>query len=83
MGRVIKTNLTKYTNPNLASGAKKAVLANIMEYLNGEEFVRIVTAPTIYKSPDFVLQMETDSGFGVTAVEYSPTSMPARYLCKL
>lgn len=82
MGRVIKTNLSKYANPNLAPGAKNAVLASIMEYLNGEEFVRIVTAPTMYKSPNFVLQLETDSGFGGATVEYSPTSVSSRYVCK-
>lgn len=65
-------NLGKYANPNLAQGPKKAVLASIMEYLNGEEFVRIVTAPTNYKSPDFVAQVEQDTG----ALEVNYSSAP-------
>lgn len=77
MGRIIKKNLGQYANPNLAQSAKTAVLASIMEYLNGEEFVRIVTAQLAYKSPDFV--MSTEQELGVMGVEYSPTN--TRHRC--
>lgn len=77
MGRVIKTNLGKYANPKLAQSAKAAVLASVIEYLNGEEFVRIVTAPLTYKSPDFVSSTEVE--LGVMGVSFSPTN--ARQRC--
>lgn len=77
MGRVIKKNLGQYANPNLAQSAKAAVLASMMEYLNGEEFVRIVTAPLAYKSPAFVQSTEQD--LGVMGIEYSPTNANQRY----
>lgn len=70
---MIKTNLGKYANPNLAQGAKAAVVASIMEYLNGEEFVRIVTAQTSYSSPDFVIQVQEE--LGITAIDYQATAM--------
>lgn len=76
MGRVIKTNLGKYANPKLAQSAKAAVLASVVEYLNGEEFVRIVTAPLSYKSPDFV--SSTEAELGVMGVSFSPTSVRQR-----
>lgn len=70
---MIKTNLGKYANPKLAQGAKGAVLASVVEYLNGEEFVRIVTAPVSYQSPDFVLAMgEEQAAMGVV---FSPTNL--------
>lgn len=72
MGRVIKTNLGKYANPKLAQGAKAAVLASVVEYLNGEEFVRIVTAPLNYTSPDFV--GATEAELGAMGVKFSPTN---------
>lgn len=73
---MIKTNLGKYANPNLAQGAKAAVLASITEYLNGEEFVRIVTAPVNYKSPDFVASTERNTES--IGIKYSPTAPPQR-----
>lgn len=85
MGRVIKTNLGKYANPKLAEGTKVAVLASVVEYLNGEEFVRIVSAPLTYQSPDFVRAMEEDQEpMGVTL---SPTKTKRcqrlyRYKCQ-
>lgn len=73
MGRVIKTNLGKYANPKLAQGAKGAVLTSVVEYLNGEEFVRIVRAPVSYQSPDFVLAMgEEQAAMGIA---FSPTNV--------
>lgn len=74
---MIKTNLGKYANPNLAQGAKVAVLATITDNLNGEEFVRIVTAPLNYASPDFITFTEQE--VGGAGVNYSPTVAPQRY----
>lgn len=76
---MIKTNLGKYTNPKLAQSAKTAVLASVIEYLNGEEFVRIVTAPLNYKSPDFV--SSTEAELGAMGVNFSPTNARQRYVC--
>lgn len=75
MGRVIKTNLGKYSNPNLAQGSKVAVLASIVEYLNGEEFVRIVTAPLKYTSPAFVASTEEELR---AEIKFVPTPMASR-----
>lgn len=79
MGRVIKTNLGKYANPKLAQGAKRAVLASVVEYLNGEEYVRIVTAPLTYQSPDFVRAMEKEQE--AVGVAFSPTNQ--RRYCRI
>lgn len=76
MGRVIKTNLGKYANPKLAQGAKAAILASITEYLDGEEFVRIVTAPLNYRNPDFIGSMEQE--LGIIGMDYNPTTMQER-----
>ncbi|CAM9252967.1 unnamed protein product [Ectocarpus sp. 8 AP-2014] len=80
-GRVIKTNLGKYANPKLAQGAKAAVLASVVEYLNGEEFVRIVTAPLNYQSPDFV--RATEAELGVMGISFSPTNARQRSMASL
>lgn len=77
MGRIIKANLGKYANPKLAQGAKAAVLSSITEYLNGEEFVRIVSAPLNYTSPDFVVSTEQE--LETVGISYSPTN--ARHRC--
>lgn len=77
MGRVIKANLGKYANPKLAQGAKAAVLASITEYLNGDEFVRIVSAPLNYTSPDFLVLTEQELEH--VGINYSPTN--ARQRC--
>lgn len=76
MGRVIKTSLAKYANPKLAQSAKVAVLASVVDYLNGEEFVRIVTAPLNYKSPDFVSAAEAE--LGAVGINFSPTNARQR-----
>lgn len=76
MARVIKTNLGKYANPKLAQSAKAAVLASMVEYLNGEEFERIVTAPLNYISPDFV--SSTEAELGTMGVTFSPTNARQR-----
>lgn len=68
---MIKACLGKYANPKLAQSAKVAVLASVVDYLNGEEFVRIVTAPLNYKSPDFV--SATEAELGAMGVAFSPT----------
>ncbi len=77
MARVIKINLGKYANPKLAQSAKAAVLASMVEYLNGEEFERIVTAPLNYNSPDFV--SSTEAELGTMGVNFSPTNARQRY----
>lgn len=75
MGRVIKANLGKYANPKLAQGAKAAVLASITEYLNGDEFIRIVSAPLNYTSPDFV--SSTEQELETIGINYSPMNAVA------
>lgn len=74
---MIKTSLGKYANPKLAQGAKVAILASVVDYLNGEEFVRIVTAPLNYTSPDFV--GSTTAEQGAMGVSFSPTNVQQRY----
>lgn len=69
---MIKTSLGKYANPKLAHGAKVAVLASVVDYLNGEEFVRVVTAPLNYTSPDFV--RATEAALGAMGVNFNPTN---------
>lgn len=67
-------NLGKYSNPNLAQGTKRAILASIIEYLNGEEFVRIVMAPMNYQCPDFMIQVEED----LAALDVNHTRTPGQ-----
>lgn len=69
---MIKANLGKYANPKLAQGAKAAVLASITEYLNGDEFIRIVSAPLNYTSPDFVVSTEQE--LASVGISYTPTN---------
>lgn len=76
---MIKTNLKKYTNPNLPPGEKNRILSTLTEYLNGGEFARAVTAPTIYKGPDFVTQMEAGVE-GLANIQYGPHDAQERYV---
>lgn len=76
---MIKANLNKYTNPNLPFGEKNRILSTLTEYLNGGEFARAVTAPTIYKGPDFVAQMEAGVE-GIAGIQCGPQDAQERYV---
>eukprot|EP00953_Heterococcus_sp_UTEX-ZZ885_P033594 17459-Heterococcus_DN1.PRE.2 len=70
MARTIKTNVTKYSNPNLSGSAKKDVLMSILDWLSGDEYAKIITAGPTYESPDFV--QNAKAGVAAVVIESKP-----------